>query len=183
MLWLKAPISTKWKIRVFDAVCVAKLTYGLETIPITPEVCKKLDTFYFRALRKITGIKAAYISRITNAEVLRTANQRAGVKRGQRLTTITERIKTKHVKLFGHILRADIETDHTRRISIDENGKRVKSPFKRVGRPRLKWYDMARKEVIKQLIQQEVIHRNWATFMRNEELDQIIMEAAKDRLF
>ena len=51
-LWLKAPVSTKWKIRVFDAVCVAKLTYGLETPPITPEACKKLDAFYYKPLDK-----------------------------------------------------------------------------------------------------------------------------------
>ena len=65
-LWLSAPVSTKWKIRVFDAVCVAKLTYGLETLPITPEACKKLDVFYDKSLRKITGIPPAHISRISN---------------------------------------------------------------------------------------------------------------------
>lgn len=55
MLWLQAPINTNCKHKVLDVVCVAKLTYGLETIPVTPEVCRKLDIFYHRALRKITG--------------------------------------------------------------------------------------------------------------------------------
>ena len=61
-LWPSAPVSTKWKIKVFDAVCVAKLTHVLETLPITPEACKKLDAFYYTSLRKITGIPPAYIS-------------------------------------------------------------------------------------------------------------------------
>ena len=64
-LWLNARVSTKWKIRVFDAVCVAKLTYGLETFPITPEACKKLGAFYYKSLRQITGIPPAHISRIS----------------------------------------------------------------------------------------------------------------------
>ena len=54
-LWLSAPVSTKWKIRVFDAVCVAKIAYGIETFPITPEACKKLDAFYYKSLRKSQG--------------------------------------------------------------------------------------------------------------------------------
>jgi hypothetical protein len=182
-LWLKAPISAKWKIRVFDAVCVAKLTYGLETIPVSNEVCKKLDAFYFRALRKITGIKAAYVSRITNAQVLRVANERANLKQGQQLKSITQRLKEKQIKLYGHLIRADINTDHSRRVSIDERGKRVQANFKRVGRPRIKWYDMVRNEVVLNLISQGIIPQNWSWYMRNEELDQIIIDAANERLF
>ena len=103
-LWLHAPVSTKWKIRVFDAVCVAKLTYGLETLPITPEACKKLDAFYYKSLRRITGIPPAHISRIRNLIVLETANDRAQLKNGKRLTSITQRVKYKQVKLFGHLI-------------------------------------------------------------------------------
>ena len=92
-LWLKAPVSTKWKIRVFDAVCVAKLTYGLENLPITPEACKKLDTFYHKSLGKITGIPPAHISRISNLIVLKTASDRAQFKEEKQLTSIIQRVK------------------------------------------------------------------------------------------
>ena len=92
-LWLSAPVSTKWKIRVFDAVCVAKLAYGLETLPITPEACKKLDAFYYKSLRRITGIPPAHISRISNLIVLETANERAQLKDGKRLTSMSQRVK------------------------------------------------------------------------------------------
>ena len=103
-LWLSARVSTKWKIRVFDAVCVAKLSYGLETLPITPKTCKKLDSFYYKSLRKVTGILPAHISRISNLIVLETANERAQLKDGKTLTSITQRVKEKQVKLFGHLI-------------------------------------------------------------------------------
>ena len=60
---------------------MAKLTYGLETLPITPEACKKLDAFYYKPLRRITGIPPARISRISNLIVLETANDRAQLKK------------------------------------------------------------------------------------------------------
>jgi len=47
----------------------------------------------FSQLRKITGVKAAYISRVTNEEVSGTASQGAGLKRGQELPTITKNDK------------------------------------------------------------------------------------------
>ena len=103
-LWLSAPVSTKWKIRVFGALCVAKLTYGSETLPITPEACKKLDAFYYKSLRQITGIPPAHISRISNLIFLETANERAQLKDGKRLASITRRVKEKQVKLFGHLI-------------------------------------------------------------------------------
>ena len=84
-IYICGSICTKWNIIVFDAVCVAKLTYGLETLPITPEACKKLDAFYYKSLRKITGIPPAHISRISNLIVLETANERAQLKDGKNL--------------------------------------------------------------------------------------------------
>ena len=79
--------------RVFDAVCTAKLTYGLETLPITPEACKKLDTFNYKSLRKITGIQPAHISRVSNLIVLDTANDRAQLKEGRQPTPVTQRVE------------------------------------------------------------------------------------------
>ena len=182
-LWINAPVSTKWKIRVFDAVCVAKLTYGLETLPITPEACKKLDAFYYKSLRRITGIPPAHISHISNLTVLETANERAQLKDGKLLTSITQRVKEKQIKLFGHLLRANPTTDHTRRIAIDEQGYRVRSHTRRIGRPRLKWYDMAKQAVIENFTKQNIILRQWERHMRYDELNPIIVEAAQERLF
>ena len=35
LLWGKSTANIKWKIRVYDAVIVAKLMYGLASIPLT----------------------------------------------------------------------------------------------------------------------------------------------------
>ena len=181
-LWLKAPVSTKWKIRAFDAVCVAKLAYGLEILPITPEACKKLDPFYDKSLRKITGIPPAHISRISNLIVLETANDRAQLKEGKQLTSIIQREKEKQVKSFRHLIRANAETDYTKIIAIDEQGYRVRSYTRRPGRPRLKMYDMAKQAVIDNLTKQNIILRQWERHMKYDELNPTIVEAAQDRL-
>ena len=181
--WLSAPVSTKWKIIVFDAVCVAKLSYGLETLPITPEACKKLDAFYYKSLRTITGIPPAHISRISNLVVLETANERAQLKDGKRFASIIQRVKEKQVKLFGHLLRASAETDHAKRIAIDEQGSRIKTHRRKTGGPRLKLYDMAKQAVIENLTKQNIILRDWEHHMKHDELNPIIVEAAQERLF
>ena len=162
---------------------VAKSTYGLETLPITPEACKKLDGFYYKSSRKITGIPPAHISRISKLIVLETANERAQLKDGKRLASISQRVKKKQVKLFGHLIRAGAETDHTKIIAIDDQGYRVISHCRRAGRPRLKLYDMAKQAVIKNLTKQNIILRNWEHHMRYDELNPIIVEAAQERLF
>ena len=60
----------------------------------------------------------------------------------ERLASITQRVKDKQVKLFGHLIRANTESDHT---------KKVRAHQERTGRPRLKWYDMAKQAVIENL--------------------------------
>lgn len=77
LLWKKAPVSLKWKLRVFGAVIISKLLYGLEAIPFTEQHCKELDAFQYRGLRKILGIKHSYWSGVKNKQVLLTANQKA----------------------------------------------------------------------------------------------------------
>ena len=36
LFWGKSRASTKWKLKVYDAVIVAKLMYGLSSIPLFP---------------------------------------------------------------------------------------------------------------------------------------------------
>eukprot|EP00972_Heterocapsa_arctica_P008538 1245811-Heterocapsa_arctica.AAC.1 len=53
----------------------------------------------------------------------------------------------KQFTLFGHLLRAP-EDDLLKLCSVLPSGERVKAHFKRVGRPRLKWFDGVRKTAI-----------------------------------
>ena len=64
LLWKKAPVSLKWKLRVFDAVIVSKLFYGLESIRFTEQDCAKLGAFQYRGLRKILNIRHPCWSRV-----------------------------------------------------------------------------------------------------------------------
>ena len=49
----KSRASIKWKtIRVYDAVIVTKLMYGLTSIPLSRADANKLDAFQVRGLRK-----------------------------------------------------------------------------------------------------------------------------------
>ena len=52
LLWGKSRASVKWKIRVYDAVIVAKLMYGLTSIPLSKADANKIDAFQMRGLRK-----------------------------------------------------------------------------------------------------------------------------------
>ena len=49
--------NIKWKITVYDAVIVAKLMYGLASIPFTKADGRKIDAFQIKILRKILHIK------------------------------------------------------------------------------------------------------------------------------
>ena len=57
LLWGKSTASIKWEIRVYDAVIVAKLMYGLASIPRTKADGRKLDASQMKGLREILHIK------------------------------------------------------------------------------------------------------------------------------
>ena len=182
LLLKKAPVSLKWKLRVFGAAIVSKLLYGLEAIPFTEQNCKQLDAFQYRRLRKVFGIKHPYWSGVKNKQVLLTANQKAKTEGKQPIIPIPERLVNRQVKLYGHLVRAD-EDDLMKKISMYQDGTRRKSFSKRVGRPRTKWHTVTRKCTIKQLIGKHVILPNWNLHMKDPELDSIIIQAAADRDF
>ena len=77
VLWKKAPVPLKWKLRVYDAIIISKVLYGLDAIPFTEQDCKQLDAFQYRGLKTILGIKHSYWAGVENKDVLLTANTRA----------------------------------------------------------------------------------------------------------
>ena len=182
LLWKKAPVSLKWKLRVFDAVIISKLLYGLVAIPFTEQNCKQLDAFQYRGLRHIFGIKHFYRSGVKNKQFLLTANQKAKTEGIQQIIPISESLVNRRVKLDGHPVRAD-EDDLMKKVTMYQDGTRRKSIFKRVGRPRTKLHTVIRKHTIKQLMDKHVILPNWNLHMKDPELDGIIIQAAADRDF
>ena len=56
LLWGKSTANIKWKIKVYDAVIVANLMYGLASIPLTKAGGRKIDAFQMKGFRKILHI-------------------------------------------------------------------------------------------------------------------------------
>eukprot|EP00972_Heterocapsa_arctica_P013816 2037709-Heterocapsa_arctica.AAC.1 len=102
----KSPASIKWKLRVYDAVIVSKLLYGLETLSLTDTDISKLDALQIRGLRKILGIKHSYWSRVSNTYIMIQANNRARLPPNKAIQQMSDTLIRKQVTLFGHLLRA-----------------------------------------------------------------------------
>ena len=62
-------------------------------------------------------------------------------------------------------------------ISITEQGERIKADFRRVGRPRVKWYDTTRGHIIKLLRKEGIINDQVA----RHEINDYITKYALDR--
>eukprot|EP00972_Heterocapsa_arctica_P102679 15133240-Heterocapsa_arctica.AAC.1 len=136
-VWTKTPSSIKCKLIVYDAVIASKLLYGLEALSLTEADHAKLDAFHIRGLRKILRIKHSFWSRVANKVIRIQANVRARFPPDKQILKMSEKQIRKQFLLFGHLLRAP-ETDTLNKCSIKANGDRVKTNFRRVGRPRLK---------------------------------------------
>ena len=180
--WRKAPVTVKWKIRVYDSVILSKLVYGLNSLSLTDTDNNKLDAFHMKGLRKILSIPHAYISRVTNEQVLASANRRARLNKGKEITIASQRLDRSQLTLFGHILRAERD-DPMRSVAVDDRGERLKANFRRVGRPRVKWYDVVRKIAENDLIKQEILAADWRNHMRQDEMTELVVAAAIERLF
>eukprot|EP00972_Heterocapsa_arctica_P023214 3417746-Heterocapsa_arctica.AAC.1 len=94
---------------------------------------------------------------------------------------MSNRLIRKQLTRFGHLLRAP-EDDVLKRCSVLSSGERVKAYFKRVGRPRLKWFDGVRKTAIAELVTLHILPADHHLIMRPSEISPIILESAKERL-
>ena len=68
-----------------------------------------------------------------------------------------------------------------KKISVQPNGKRVWAGFRRVGRPKLKWYEVVRSATIDKLTNLDILHANWKNEMSEIEMLQMIIDTAHDR--
>ena len=136
LFWKQARVPTKWKMNVFNAVCVSKLLYSLEALHPKEAAVSKLDTFQLNGLRKILHMHTTYIDRAnTNNEVYRRANLEMGSGPG------AEEI----IRPLCDIRRTLNHPQHqatfaTRNLSPQQVENR------RVGRPRAEWTHEAMKD-------------------------------------
>ena len=181
LLWGNSNASIKWKIRVYDAVIVAKVLYGLESIPLTKADGRKLDAFQMKGLRKILKIKNPYWSRVSNEKLLEMTNDKLKLENEDKpLRRLSERIIDRQITLYAHVIRAN-EDDPMQKISIDVTGERIKADFRRPGHPRIKWYDTTRKHIINKLKMEGILPQDEDRLLNRQEINSIIVNCAIER--
>ena len=106
---------------------VARLMYGLTSIPFSKADANKIDAFRMRGLRKILKAKHPYWSRISNKKLLEMANDKLGNEQDKScLTKLSIRLIERQIVLFAHTIRLE-DQDPLKIIAIDEAGNRVRS--------------------------------------------------------
>jgi len=116
------------------------LLYGLEGIVLRQSLAQRVDYFHTKALRNILRIEAAYMSRISNKEVVEEANNVLYCDRNaNRYLIASLQIRYRAITFLGHIIREPNVLDHTKRLTITSTLSRVGRSYKRVGRPRFYW--------------------------------------------
>ena len=170
--WYKTNCTYKWKLQVYNAIIVAQLTYGLNTLQLTPSLLAKLDAFQMRGLRYILKIEHSFYSHVTNEEVYKRAN--IALNRGRDLnitweeiiaagefaevktvTKLSDYVMRQQGKLLGHLIRAPRD-DLMRQPSLGENLVQNEQLYRRSGRPRPKWIDSNVDYMFRHLNQREI---------------------------
>ena len=148
MFWRHSSCPERFKLQVLDAVCRAKLLYGLETAQLTQATIKTLDTFQLKGLRKILRMETTYVNREnSNDKVIQTANEKIQQQGGNKeIKLFSEVYKDCKLKLYEDILNSDESSPVKQSTMQMDTLKDTQFDKRRVGRPRLKWNSETSKE-------------------------------------
>jgi hypothetical protein len=136
-VWSHSSLPRQKRIDIFQACIVSKALYGLEVACLNVSEKRRLDGFHARCLRRICKIQPSYVSRVSNATVLATAQQQP----------LTRELLRRQQLYFGELVRRPGE-DPVRRSVLEPEGlqPRVLPGARRVGRPRTSWIKSALEE-------------------------------------
>ena len=124
---INSKLSRQFKFQIYIACIVQKLLYGLEGAWINTAGKRKLDGFHAKCLRKIVGISPAFISRVSNAFVLKQFS-------AQPLNKI---LLERQLMYFGHVACSD--HDSVLRQALFKEGFVLHESKLKRGRPRDIW--------------------------------------------
>ena len=128
--WNHANLSRRQKLDFFESFVVSKLKYGLCTAGLVKAQRRRLDGFHARCLRRILGVPAAFVSRVSNAEVFSRAVVRP----------ITEQLTEQQLMLMRRVGRSPAGSPLRRNTLVGGTANPVIGSFiRRVGRPRQDW--------------------------------------------
>jgi hypothetical protein len=197
IFWKDSNATVAWKIQVFNAVIVSQLLYALDSVYVSPAMETRLDAVHIATLRKILKIEHAYISHITNEEILIEANLIKQKDKEQHkwpknidhtvplepIMRVTEHLKKRRIKLLGHILRTE-KDDLMYQATFDDMGIIHHLDKKRTGQPRKKWLQETMGHAFNQYVLpylDEELQEDFNEF--DPEHVQWLQEVAKQRLF
>jgi len=114
------------KLRLYNVYILPVFLYGAETWSITKAIERRINALDHWCLRRILNI--TWSEHVTNSEIRRRTGQ----------PLLSDIVHDRHLKLFGHVARADKSQDHSRalRACIWHTPKNRK---RRLGRPRHTW--------------------------------------------
>lgn len=124
-IW-RSSISVSTKIRLYSVYVLPVFLYGSETWTMTKAMSAKVDAFDQWCQRRILRIH--YSQHVTNTEVRR----RTGC------LPLSEVIRSRRLRLFGHVARAGSEMDHCRALHAAIHGP-PRDWKRRKGRPAHTW--------------------------------------------
>jgi hypothetical protein len=88
---------------------------------------------------------------------------------------------SRQIKFKAHLMRAGEDDSLTKTCAINLNGTRVTAEAKRIGRPRIKWYDQVMDACFERLVSLGVLLPDWNEDIRIDEAIHMVLEAAADR--
>ena len=104
LFWRHTGLPLHWKLRIYNAVFVPMLVYGMESTALTQADLHRLESFHSKALRKMHRIPATFYTKVLDSSQPTTSNQQLRQHASQ--PPLTHYIHRAQLKLFGHILRA-----------------------------------------------------------------------------
>ena len=120
-IWSSNIYTLRSKLRLFNTLVKPVLLYGSETWKINEGDNRKLDTFFFKCLRRILQIRWPYV--VSNRDILAKT----------KLKTISTEVKLRRWKWVGHILRMEKNSNCETALTWTPEGRR------KVGRPKTTW--------------------------------------------
>jgi len=120
-IWLSR-IFVGTKLRLYNSCILSIFLYGAETWAVTATAAKTFDALDQWCLRRILNIH--WTERITNNEVRWRTQQ----------PLLSDAVRSRRLRFFGHICRADPSQDHSRALYVSTTG--LPKHWRRPGRPR-----------------------------------------------
>ena len=102
------------------------LLYGLEGIVLTKSLKQRVNYFHTKAVRNILRIPAAYMSRISNKQIIEIANiMLYGDAHNNRYMLASNMIKMRAISFLGHIAREAKTWSHVAKVTVNADFTRV----------------------------------------------------------